>query len=113
MTSNQKNGASRESTGNSGKEAGKGAGSETPTKAAGALEIRSIIAILLGIYGIVLLVMGAFFTSADDLTRADGVNLNLWTGVGLIVAALLFVLWIKLNPLEVPVDVERESKAKP
>ncbi|WP_155838794.1 hypothetical protein [Arthrobacter castelli] len=75
---------------------------QKPSKRAGALDIRSIIGMLIGFYGLILLVMGLFFTSDADLQKAEGVNLNLWSGIGLIAAGLLFLLWAKLRPLRVP-----------
>lgn len=77
-------------------------GQKYRTKRAGALDIRSIIGLLIGFYGLILTVMGLFFTSEADLAKAEGVNLNLWAGVGLIVAGLVFLLWVKLRPIRVP-----------
>lgn len=75
---------------------------QKPTKRAGALDVRSIIGLLLGVYGIILLVMGLFFTSSGELDKAEGVNLNLWSGIGLIVASAVFLLWARLRPIRVP-----------
>lgn len=75
---------------------------QKPGKRAGALDVRSIIGLLLGLYGLILLVMGLFFTSDADLEKASGVNLNLWSGIGLIVAAIVFLLWARLRPIRVP-----------
>lgn len=67
-----------------------------------AFDIRTIIGALLGIYGLVVTVLGLFFTSDEDLAKADGLNVNLWTGVGLLVVAAGFLLWVRLRPLVVP-----------
>jgi hypothetical protein len=66
---------------------------------AGALDIRLIIALLIGVYGLVLTIMGIGFTTNADLKKAAGVNVNLWAGVGMLVFAALFVLWVRLRPL--------------
>ncbi|MFS0703890.1 hypothetical protein AB6N23_05140 [Cellulomonas sp. 179-A 9B4 NHS] len=66
-----------------------------------AFDIRTIIGALLGIYGLVITVVGLFFTSEDDLAKADGANVNLWTGIGLLVVAGGFLLWVRLRPLVV------------
>jgi len=71
---------------------------------AGAFDIRVFIGSLLGIYGVVLLLTGLFGTSDADLAKAGGLNVNLWTGIGLLVAAALFVLWARLRPVVVPDD---------
>ncbi len=55
------------------------------------------IALMQGFAGLslfsVLLLMGLFATSEEELTKADGVNLNLWTGLALLVTSALFLLW--------------------
>lgn len=76
----------------------------TPVRAAGAFDVRSIIGGLLGAYGIILVVVGLFFTSSDDLSKADGENLNLIVGIGLLVFAALMIGWVVLRPLPVPAE---------
>jgi hypothetical protein len=67
---------------------------------AGAFDIRVFIASLIGIYGIVLVIAG-LVQSDDQLTKTDGVNLNLWAGIGMIVVAAVFLLWARLRPVVV------------
>jgi drug/metabolite transporter (DMT)-like permease len=74
----------------------------TSAKRAGAFDIRSIIALLLGIYGVVLAVTGVVGTSTTDLAKSDGVNVNLWTGLALLLAAAAFLVWARLRPVLVP-----------
>lgn len=69
---------------------------------AGAFDIRTFIGTLIGIYGVVLVVMGLFATSDADLAKADGLNINLWAGLGMIVAAVVFGGWAYLRPVVVP-----------
>ena len=76
----------------------------TPKKTAGAFDIRNIIGLLLGIYGVVLFLAGLFMDTAED--RTGGVNANLWTGLALVVAAILFLGWARLRPIVVPEHVE-------
>lgn len=71
---------------------------------AGAFDIRTFIAMLIGIYGIVLVLMGLFATSDEDLAKADDFNVNLWAGIGMIVAAAVMQAWAMLRPVVVPVD---------
>jgi len=66
---------------------------------AGAFDIRLIIALLIGVYGVVLTIMGIGFTSDADKAKAAGVNINLWAGIGMLVFTVLFVLWARLRPL--------------
>ncbi|KZB83862.1 hypothetical protein [Amycolatopsis regifaucium] len=77
------------------------AASQAPKKA-GVFDIRLIIALLIGGYGLVLTIMGIWFTTAEELAKAADVNINLWAGIGMLVAAALFMLWAKLRPIVVP-----------
>src|SRR3990170_4164046 len=76
---------------------------------AGAFDVRTIIGLLLGIYGVVLLVTGLVGTSDQDLAKAEGVNVNLWTGIALLVAAAVFFTWARLRPILVPADTPGEG----
>lgn len=75
-----------------------------PKKTAGAFDIRNIIGSLLGIYGVLLLFAGLFLDKAE--AKTGGINANLWTGLALIVAAAVFLLWARLKPIVVPDHVE-------
>jgi hypothetical protein len=75
-----------------------------PRKRAGIFDIRMVIGLLLAIYGVVLTVTGLVGTSEDDLAKANDVNVNLWTGVGLLVASAVFFVWSRLRPVLVPTD---------
>jgi hypothetical protein len=77
---------------------------------AGAFDIRTIIAMLIGIYGAVLVLTGLIATSADDLRRAGGMNVNLGAGIGMMVVAALFVVWARLRPVVVPDEVEQDDE---
>lgn len=76
---------------------------------AGAFDIRLIIAVLFAIYGVVLTLMGVFATSAKDIAQAAGVNINLWSGLGMIAFAIVFALWVRLRPIIVPDEPEGEG----
>jgi hypothetical protein len=76
----------------------------SPRRTAGAFDIRNIIGVLLGIYGVALLLAGIFADPETDKT--GGINANLWTGLGLAAAALIFLVWARLRPIVVPADIE-------
>src|SRR5262245_43906580 len=63
-------------------------------------DIRNFIGALLGIYGVVLVVM-SFSTSDRALSKASGVNANLWVGIGLLLFAAFFIAWAVLRPIVV------------
>ena len=75
---------------------------------AGVFDVRMIIGLLLGIYGVVLTVTGLVGTSENDLAKANGVNVNLLTGIALIVAAAVFFVWSRLRPVLVPAGTDGE-----
>ncbi|MGN6575076.1 MAG: hypothetical protein ACTHKG_05270 [Nocardioides sp.] len=77
---------------------------------AGAFDIRMIIAMLIGIYGVVLVLAGFLGTSDADLRRAGGMNVNLSAGIGMVVVAALFALWARLRPVAVPDEVEQDDE---
>ena len=52
-------------------------------------DLRAIIATLFAIYGVVLTIMGFTSTSDEDIERAGDINLNLWSGVTMLVVAAL------------------------
>jgi hypothetical protein len=71
-------------------------------KAAGAFDVRNIIAALIGFYGIVLVVVGLVDNGEEALEKTGGFNANLWVGLAMIVFALSFALWSRLRPIVVP-----------
>lgn len=73
---------------------GQGGGRHT----AGAFDVRSVIAGLIGLFGVVLVVYGLVDPSAD-LDKTGGVNANLWSGLVMLGVALAFALWVKLRPI--------------
>lgn len=79
--------------------------SKSAAHTAGAFDIRNIIGALLGIYGVILTVAGV--AGQGGTAKTGGVNANLWTGLALVVAAVVFLGWARLRPITVPADVER------
>lgn len=75
---------------------------ESPrARKAGAFDIRVFIASLIGLYGVVVLLMGLFGTTDADIQRAGGLNINLLAGAGMVLAAIGFVVWARLRPVVV------------
>jgi hypothetical protein len=71
-------------------------------KKAGAFDIRIVIAALIGIYGVLLTVLG-IVEKQTEIDKAAGLNINLWGGVTMLVFAVLFPLWARWRPI-VPVE---------
>ena len=75
---------------------------EAPSAASQLFDLRTIIAILFIFYGVILTIMGLFFETPDDIAKAGGINLNLWSGIVMIVVAAGFFLWARTRPLAPP-----------
>jgi hypothetical protein len=66
-------------------------------------DLRLLIGGLFTLYG--LMVGGAgLFDSASDLHKSDGLRINLWTGLGMLLLGALFLLWAFLRPVDRPVE---------
>lgn len=84
----------------------------TPTKTtgrhtAGLLDIRNIIGSLVGVYGVILTLMGLLADQEPDKT--GDVNANLWAGLVMVVVGLVFVTWARLRPVVVPEHPDRSQ----
>lgn len=78
-------------------------------KKAGVFDIRFVIGGLLGVYGIILILLGLFNATDEELARGDGLNINLWGGIGMLVVSVAFGAWARLRPVVVPVEVPVEE----
>jgi hypothetical protein len=90
-----------------GSDAGTGSGEK---HAAGAFDVRNVIAALIGFYGVVLVVVGLVDDSEEALEKAGGFNANLWVGLGMIAFALSFALWSRLRPIVVAPAKARDGE---
>ena len=73
--------------------------------AARLFDIRLIIGGLFTLYGIIVTVAGVFASDAD-LKKAQDVNINLWTGLGMLALGLFFLGWLKLRPTAPPTPAD-------
>lgn len=65
-------------------------------------DLRWIIALLFGVYGVVLLVLGIGFESDQDRIKTGGFNVNLWVGIGMLVFTVLMAAWALIRPVQIP-----------
>lgn len=68
-----------------------------------AFDIRLIIALLFTVYGLTLTTMGLAFTTAADISMAGGLNINLGTGISMLVFAATVAVWAWRRPVTVDV----------
>ncbi|OXR40819.1 hypothetical protein [Nocardia cerradoensis] len=72
-------------------------------------DIRTIVGALLGCYGLILVVTSLVHDTAAERVRTGGWNINLWAGVGMLVAAAAFLLWVVLRPVRELTESEPEQ----
>jgi xanthine/uracil/vitamin C permease (AzgA family) len=68
------------------------------TKVANRFDIRRLIGGLFLLYGLILLALG-LFGSHTTKTRAAGINIDLWTGLAMVVFAALMLFWAFSRPV--------------
>ncbi|GAA1917356.1 hypothetical protein [Streptantibioticus ferralitis] len=69
--------------------------------AARLFDVRRIIGGLFVVYGVIVTIAG--ITASDaDIHKAQGININLWTGLGMLLLGLAFLVWLKLSPTTPP-----------
>jgi hypothetical protein len=74
-------------------------------------DIRRLIAALFAVYGVMLIVAGAMSSHAQ-IAKAAGLNVNLWTGVGMLGFGVLMALWALTRPLRAEGDAPRSEQAR-
>jgi hypothetical protein len=67
-------------------------------RAANLFDVRRFIGGLFVIYGVILFVLGIGASDAD-VEKAAGVNVNLWTGLAMLIVGALFLAWAFTRPL--------------
>jgi hypothetical protein len=67
-------------------------------QAANLFDLRRIIGGVFVAIGLLLAILGLFESQAN-IDKAAGVNINLWTGVGMLVFGILMIVWALTRPL--------------
>jgi hypothetical protein len=71
----------------------------TARKAANRFDIRRIIGGVFLVYGVILTVVG--IVGSDEVkNKAAGINVNLWTGLAMLVVGAMMVAWALMRPVE-------------
>ncbi|MEV0485955.1 hypothetical protein AB0I69_35805 [Streptomyces sp. NPDC050508] len=82
------------------------------TTASRLFDLRLIIGGLFVVYGVIVTIAG-ISPSQATLDKAEGVNINLWTGIAMLLLGIFFLGWVKLRPTPpapVPVPSAEETE---
>ncbi|MFJ9537197.1 hypothetical protein ACIRPX_08085 [Streptomyces sp. NPDC101225] len=74
---------------------------EKSATAARIFDLRRIIGGLFVLYGVIVTITGITDDQAA-IDKAQGVNINLWTGIAMLVLGVFFLVWLKLRPTPPP-----------
>jgi hypothetical protein len=66
-------------------------------RAANRFDIRRIIGGLFVLYSLILIAWG-LFGSSHVKNKADGINVDLWTGLGMLIFGALMIFWALYRP---------------
>ena len=78
-------------------------------RAANLFDVRRFIGGLFVIYGVILFVLGIGASDAD-VEKAAGLNVNLWTGLAMLLVGAFFLAWAFTRPLS---DELEETGSEP
>lgn len=73
-------------------------GTDREAQAANLFDLRRIIGGVLSLYGIVLVILGLTQSQAS-LQKSAGTNVDLWSGAGMLVLGIVFIVWAQWRPL--------------
>lgn len=79
----------------------------------GAFDIRNFIGTLIGLFGLILVVLGLVAFDADEAAKTDGLNANLWAGLGMVVVSIAFLAWARLEPIRIVVQENEPGAEEP
>lgn len=62
-------------------------------------DLRTLIGALFTLYGVLLTIVG-LLDNDEEIAKADGIRINLWLGLSMLVLGLLFLAWVRWRPLK-------------
>ena len=71
-------------------------------------DLRSVIGLLFVVYGLVLTILGLIGETPEELAKAGGLALNLWTGLAMLIAGIAFYAWAFAKP-PLPPDADHSD----
>ena len=85
---------------------------EKVSAAARLFDVRRVIGGLFLVYGTIVTLLG-IFDSGAELTKAQGVRINLWMGLAMLALGGFFLLWLRLRPAAPPVARDSGDETGP
>ena len=79
------------------------------SSAARLFDVRRVIGGLFVVYGLIVTLLG-IFDSKSEIDKAQGVRINLWMGLAMLLLGVLMLVWLRLNPAKAP-TISREPAA--
>lgn len=80
---------------------------EEASRAARTFDVRRIIGGLFVLYGLIVGIYGLVDGAAAE-RKAQGIDINLWSGLGMLALGLLFVVWERTRPIQLDEDEARQ-----
>jgi hypothetical protein len=77
-------------------------------------DLRRILGGLFLLYGIICTIVG-LVDPKGDVAKTGGIAINIWTGIGMLVAGILFFVWDRFAPVpaeDILGNVENEERVK-
>jgi hypothetical protein len=74
-------------------------------------DLRSFIGALFVIFGVLLIIPGLSASKAT-IAKSAGINLQLWEGVIMLAAGIIFLLWVYFRPPPPVTEAEAEAARK-
>ena len=74
-------------------------------------DLRRILGALFLLYGVLVTLVG-IIQPAEDVAKTNGIAINLWTGIAMLVLGILFFVWDRLSPVPEE-DIIRSEEAEP
>lgn len=71
---------------------------EDAVRATRRFDLRRILGGLFILYGVIVTIIGVVNHSTDG-AKTGGIHINLWAGIAMLVAGVLFLLWDRLAPV--------------
>jgi hypothetical protein len=75
-----------------------GGDEEVSSTAATLFDLRTVIALLFGVFGVLLVIIAITDTPQEQLAKSGGLHMNLWSGIVMLVVAAGFFAWLRLRP---------------